>query len=153
MSDATDYGMKRRWVLSGFERRQRTVIKQYLGGMSTRDIAKEYDVSTSFVRKRLHKWGIVMREGNPSTTAQRRDMVNDAKTPCPLCGETNRDLLVFHHKQQDAKVAMISIMSKRHTSLEHLRLEIAKCVTLCRNCHTLIHLSENREILEAIAQS
>ena len=57
---------------------------------------------------------------------------------CVIC-QYNRciDALVFHHR--DPKEKDFSLSSHRSRSFENLKIETAKCVLLCVNCHREIH--------------
>lgn len=53
---------------------------------------------------------------------------------CVQCGEKDVVVLEFDHIDPASKVANISQMRKNYTP-EKLKVELAKCVVLCANCH------------------
>lgn len=57
---------------------------------------------------------------------------------CANCGETDPDVLDFHHLNPDQKRFTVSDMLYRLT-LEELLAEIATCQVLCGNCHRKHH--------------
>ena len=56
---------------------------------------------------------------------------------CSVCGESNIDLLEFHHIDKTTKRAEVSqmLLYAKGTILA----EIAKCILLCRSCHGKHH--------------
>jgi hypothetical protein len=61
--------------------------------------------------------------------------------PCISCGETNPNVLEFHHVR-GKKEHEISRMIGKAASLENLKAEIEKCVVLCANCHRKLTAKE-----------
>lgn len=59
---------------------------------------------------------------------------------CITCGEGRPSCIDFHHVDPTSKDIEVSEM--RHCSWETILREIEKCVTVCRNCHALIHAGE-----------
>lgn len=49
----------------------------------------------------------------------------------------------FHHKDSDKKDFSIS---KRSLCFEKLKVEVDKCILLCKNCHGELHYVENQKI-------
>ena len=62
-----------------------------------------------------------------------------AKVSCAKCGESRPYMLDFHHNNPAHKVASISDMRDRRTSLAIIKKEIAKCTVLCANHHRELH--------------
>lgn len=58
--------------------------------------------------------------------------------PCRDCGETDIDLLTFHHRDPALKERTISD-GGNFDSLDDLYAEIAKCDVLCKECHRAEH--------------
>lgn len=54
---------------------------------------------------------------------------------CQYCGEDCPACLDFHHTDKKNKIANVSTLS----SLRTIKLEIAKCIVACSNCHRKIH--------------
>ena len=61
--------------------------------------------------------------------------------PCKLCGETDADLIDWHHVCPEDK--SFSICGGNLTS-QHDRwwLEVLKCVPLCALCHRKLHMNK-----------
>jgi ribosomal protein L30E len=57
--------------------------------------------------------------------------------PCS-CGESNVYCLEFHHLDPAKKSFRLGNYGRRG-SISRIKEEIAKCIVLCKNCHTLIH--------------
>jgi len=47
--------------------------------------------------------------------------------------------LQFHHLNPEDKLFCISDSPKMRCSLEKTKIEIAKCVLLCKECHEAVH--------------
>ena len=63
-----------------------------------------------------------------------------ATHPCCVCGESRHDCLVFHHiGNKDREVGKL-LRNSPYMIIE----EIAKCIVLCANCHTILHAEERR---------
>lgn len=60
---------------------------------------------------------------------------------CVRCGENHPACLDFHHRDPTQKKD-ISQMVRNGTSLDLIKVEIAKCDVLCKNCHTKLHAEE-----------
>jgi|SRR5690554_397852 len=56
-----------------------------------------------------------------------------SKSSCETCGEDDTVVLEFDYKDQSEKEYTISNMYD--SSLEKIKIEIAKCRVLCANCH------------------
>ena len=54
------------------------------------------------------------------------------------CGESDPELLTFHHVHREEKVEAINFFVKRCQKARLLN-EIEKCVVLCRPCHDVVH--------------
>lgn len=59
--------------------------------------------------------------------------------PCIQCGEADDACLDFHHRDPSKKELEIATAINHGWSVQHLALEIAKCDTLCSNCHRKFH--------------
>lgn len=59
--------------------------------------------------------------------------------PCIECGEGRTPCLDFHHLKPSTKKMSIHDMLKKRYSLNTIKLEIDKCIVLCKNCHALEH--------------
>ena len=61
---------------------------------------------------------------------------------CVVCGENRWWVLDFHHTE--SKTDAVSKMLG--WGLERIKIEVAKCVLLCANCHRNIHYKNNTPI-------
>jgi hypothetical protein len=63
--------------------------------------------------------------------------------PCYLCGESDINVLVFHHLEprNGEHMKTISYLTKYH-GMKRLKEEIEKCAVVCRNCHIKIHYGD-----------
>lgn len=74
--------------------------------------------------------------------AKRRDRIkqlkNDMKTSCIVCGETEKCCLDFHHtRDKDFKIGDGSNVGSK--TEQAFMEEIQKCIILCANCHRKLH--------------
>ncbi len=70
-----------------------------------------------------------------------RDFIEKFKKgkECILCGYSDHhEILNFHHKNPKDK--LFGLANTKTRSLIKIKTEIKKCVLLCANCHTWIHL-------------
>jgi 5-methylcytosine-specific restriction endonuclease McrA len=57
---------------------------------------------------------------------------------CVFCGYKKcRRALHFHHV--DPKTKMFGLGGRGHTTMEKAKVEMAKCILVCANCHSEIH--------------
>ncbi len=61
---------------------------------------------------------------------------------CARCGQDHPATLHFHHLDPANKEYSISQMLSRHWGLDKIKAEIAKCIVLCANCHSIEHWSD-----------
>lgn len=57
---------------------------------------------------------------------------------CVICKNNDLDVIQFHHVNPGDKKFNISRSWQRY-GIEKVREEMAKCVTLCANCHMKVH--------------
>ena len=70
---------------------------------------------------------------------QRRDeFLNEFKTPCLKCGESEFSCIAFHHVDPATKAFCVGDGTLKY-SKEAVVSEIKKCVCLCENCHRKFH--------------
>jgi len=76
---------------------------------------------------------------------ERREFINEYKSKCSCgkCGETRSYVLDFHHIDPSQKSFNLGDATKY--SVEKLKLELEKCITLCRNCHSEFHYFEKEQ--------
>ena len=76
---------------------------------------------------------------------ERRQFVNEYKLTCSCkkCGDIRPYVLDFHHLDPSAKSFDLGNASKY--SIPKLKLELEKCITLCRNCHSEFHYFEKKQ--------
>lgn len=58
--------------------------------------------------------------------------------PCKLCGETDLDLLTFHHRDPEQKRWSVGNF-EAYESLDDFYAEMTKCDVLCKTCHRAEH--------------
>ncbi|MBP1985842.1 homing endonuclease associated repeat-containing protein [Halolamina salifodinae] len=93
------------------------------------------------------RWHYRNREWNTERTRrrrkERREWVAKQKSAkrCEQCGESDPDVLDFHHRDSVEKTETVSRLVIEEASEERLRQEIAKCDVLCANCHRNEHVS------------
>ncbi len=56
--------------------------------------------------------------------------------PCIACGESDPDIIDWHHVDPSQKKHTISVWALSHNAWWN---EVLKCVPLCCNCHRKIH--------------
>lgn len=64
-----------------------------------------------------------------------------SKLSCQICSEGHPATLQFHHLDPQEKEFEIADAFWNGLSLEKIKVEIAKCVVLCANCHAKEHYS------------
>jgi len=76
---------------------------------------------------------------------ERRKFINEYKSTCSCkkCGENRPYVLDFHHINPTEKIFDLGDATKY--SIERLKLELEKCITLCRNCHSEFHYFEKEQ--------
>lgn len=63
---------------------------------------------------------------------------------CKNCGCEDKDVLVFHHKNKNDKLFLLS-HNWSTKNWDMVLEEIKKCELLCANCHTKFHKKESEE--------
>ena len=63
--------------------------------------------------------------------------LHEQKTPCIICGESEKVCIDYHHINSEDKD--FTIGKHRGRSKEWLLHEMSKCVCLCSNCHRKVH--------------
>lgn len=63
---------------------------------------------------------------------------------CSKCGESRHWVLDFHHLESNQKESEVADLVRRGRNFESIKLEIAKCIPLCRNCHADLHYQERQ---------
>jgi Zn finger protein HypA/HybF involved in hydrogenase expression len=76
---------------------------------------------------------------------ERRQFVNEYKSNCSCkkCGDTRSYVLDFHHIDPSNKTFDLGEATKY--SIPKLKIELEKCITLCRNCHSEFHYFEKEQ--------
>lgn len=76
---------------------------------------------------------------------ERREFINEYKSQCSCkkCGENRSYVLDFHHIDPSQKSFNLGDATKY--SIDKLKLELEKCITLCRNCHSEFHYFEKEQ--------
>ena len=55
------------------------------------------------------------------------------------CVENHPACLYFHHQDKNKKDASVSNMISQGFAINTIKMEIDKCIVLCRNCHAKEH--------------
>jgi len=63
-----------------------------------------------------------------------------ATLSCAICGFSHPAAMDFHHPP-GTKEHSVNILVQRR-NMKMLRVEIAKCIVLCANCHRILHHDE-----------
>lgn len=71
-------------------------------------------------------------------------MEHKANNPCS-CGQSDVDVLEFHHRDPALKTVNVSILCRNSSSLSKLKEEIDKCDILCRNCHRMTYVIKRKD--------
>ena len=76
---------------------------------------------------------------------ERRQFIEEYKSTCSCkkCGDTRSYILDFHHINPSEKEFDLGDASKY--SISKLKIELEKCITLCRNCHSEFHYLEKQQ--------
>ena len=107
------------------------------------------DKTKASVKKWQEKNIVKVREINNLTKQKRshkhREFINEYKSKCSCgkCGENRPYVLDFHHTNPTQKLFDLGSASKY--SFEKINLELKKCITLCRNCHSEFHFFEKKQ--------
>ena len=59
-----------------------------------------------------------------------------AQFPCLLCGESDPDMIDWHHVYEEDKLFNIAHTSRKHDEWWD---EVLKCIPVCVSCHRKIH--------------
>jgi Zn finger protein HypA/HybF involved in hydrogenase expression len=111
--------------------------------------AENGDKTKASVKKWQEKNIVKVREINNLAKQKRsykhREFINEykAKCSCSKCGENRSYVLDFHHIDPTQKSFNLGDASKY--SFEKVELELEKCITLCRNCHSEFHHFEKEQ--------
>jgi hypothetical protein len=76
---------------------------------------------------------------------ERRQFIDECKSTCSCkkCGDVRPYILDFHHIDPNEKEFDLGEASKY--SITRLKIELEKCITLCRNCHSEFHFLEKKQ--------
>ena len=96
-------------------------------------------------RERTRHWMVQNKERDKITTQLRivpvKEWIYNYKLehPCVHCGEANPVQLIFHHVIPEDKKFSISSGVYSGRNINSIKLEIDKCVVLCKKCHVFVH--------------
>jgi hypothetical protein len=96
-------------------------------------------MARDFYRKNPEPYKLRASKERKSKRDQRKQWFNSIRLQygCRLCGESDVEVLDFHHFEPAEK--SFGIVSETDLALEKLIPEINKCVVLCANCHRRVH--------------
>ena len=66
--------------------------------------------------------------------------------PCVDCGYSDIRALQFDHRDRGKKLMAVSDLVKRASSIERIKIEIAKCDVRCANCHFIRSAEEQHHM-------
>lgn len=102
---------------------------------------KYVDKNREKVREYQNKYSKIHKEERKKylkdLSDEKREVLNTFKYPCVKCGEKRPWVIDFHHINPENK--SFGISDRYRGSIESIKLEIEKCVCLCRNCHAEFH--------------
>lgn len=83
-----------------------------------------------------------VRQVHKNNVSYIKEYVQDIKkqSKCVICGESRWYVLDFHHIKN--KSFNIADKISKGCSLETMKNEISKCITICANCHRELHYKE-----------
>lgn len=81
----------------------------------------------------------VRQRANEAIRQAKLFLVEIKKSGCSLCDENELCCLEFHHLDAQDKDFNIADAVQYGYSVERIKVEIAKCVLLCANCHRKVH--------------
>lgn len=61
---------------------------------------------------------------------------------CEQCGFSHPATIVFHHRDLSSKQGDVSVLVQSRCSREKILAEVAKCMVLCANCHSVMVWNE-----------
>lgn len=93
--------------------------------------------SSSARLKAYHQNPKRQRDYENAKRKETRDYIKSQKFPCIVCHEAEPAVIDFHHLEPDGKD--FDLGNGHKYSLERVKAEIEKCVTLCANCHRKVH--------------
>lgn len=94
------------------------------------------------LRFRTPKYKEISKNNRLKGRALRRQWINEYKTKCSICGETDINVLDFHHKDSNTKDFIIASAVTNLWSKDKIYNEILKCIVVCGNCHRKIHVDD-----------
>jgi len=88
------------------------------------------------------------RDQSNKKNKKRRQFINEYKSNCSCkkCGDVRPYVLDFHHINPNEKEFDLGDATKY--SIDRLKLELEKCITLCRNCHSEFHYLEKQQDID-----
>lgn len=100
-------------------------------------------------KQRKHEWYLknkdLTKKRTLRTSRKRREKTREffeklrKANPCQMCGESDFYCLDLHHINSETKEAEIAVLKRKDYFGEKLFNEIAKCSSVCKNCHAKIH--------------
>ena len=91
------------------------------------------------LRYETHKRRVAKRNAKLRLESLEYISLLKSKNECVVCDEKTPCCLDFHHLNPSEKIFEIGCVGRRRPSIQRLKDEIAKCVLICRNCHSKLH--------------
>lgn len=100
----------------------------------------------------------IFKRARAKTRKKVTDFLRDYKLthPCVFCGESNPVCIDLHHIDPLTKKYEIGDLARGSGSLDVMKIEIKKCISLCSNCHRKFHFDSNdqgKEIIDYVTQN
>lgn len=103
-----------------------------------KQVGKRYAEKRESILIYYRNYHIGYRDKQNKKYSDYRKKIQCLKTPCAKCGENRLYVIDFHHIDPAEK----SFNINRKTSIKDFSIiedEVAKCISLCRNCHAEFH--------------
>lgn len=106
-----------------------------------RELHKEYmkKYLADPLRYETHKRRVAARNAKLRHESLEYISLLKSKNKCVVCEEDTPCCLDFHHLNPAEKIFEIGCVGRQRPSIQKLKDEIAKCVLICRNCHSKLH--------------
>ncbi|MBU0963113.1 MAG: HNH endonuclease [Nanoarchaeota archaeon] len=86
------------------------------------------------------------KERNLKYHKEAKEFINNYKNgkSCQICGyKEHTEILQFHHKNPKNKLFRLAEIGTK--KIQIIKTEMEKCILLCPNCHSLLHLREKQK--------
>ena len=105
--------------------------------------AADPEKSKAIQRSHYAKHADEKRANRRVVYGQRKALIVSLHTPCVACGESDLTVLDFHHVDPATKYRAVATLTSHPEAT--IRAEAGKCVSLCVNCHRLLHAGDDAD--------